>query len=198
MKGLYKKVIKGEYPALPRTYSQELHQIVGSLIQVNPEARINCSQLLLHPAVLRRINDISEVETESLLLQTINFPKKFSKITDHLPKPNFEEDLISAGSKSFILPSMETRNSVLRDMSEPSRRHIQESEKSLQYMKKQRNLILKESYGALRLPKVRYPFKKQNKAPRESTVVPRVKSEKISLKPCTNRSLIAAYRNPYN
>ena len=93
---------------------------------------------------------------------------------------------------------METRNSVLRDMSEPSRRHIQESEKSLQYMKKQRNLILKESYGALRLPKVRYPFKKQNKAPRESTVVPRVKSEKISLKPCTNRSLIAAYRNPYN
>ena len=35
MNGLYKKIIKGDYPSLPKTFSQELHQIVSNLIKMN-------------------------------------------------------------------------------------------------------------------------------------------------------------------
>jgi NIMA (never in mitosis gene a)-related kinase 1/4/5 len=204
MQGLYKKVIKGEYPPMPRTFSQDLHLIVSGLLQINPSSRLNCTQLLAHPAVLRHSNDIFEEETGCLLLQTINFPTKLTKFTEHLPKPNFEDSLPSS-NKSFVLPKMGNKSAVLRDSSEPPPARVfqerENSEKSLHYLQKYRKMVLKENYGALRLPKVRYPFQKysteknnKDKLNRDSTIVPRVKSEKISRKPSTNRSLVAAYR----
>ena len=205
MQGLYKKVVKGEYPSLPRTFSHDLHQIVAGLLQVNPLNRITCAEILSHPAVLRRINDTAETETENLLLQTINFPKKLSKITEQLPRSNFE-DHSPAESRSFIKPMVDNKSLRLRDCSEPAKRSTPDRESStnsLNYLKKCRNMIMKESYGALKLPKVKYPLQKCNgltsgvKAPRESTVVPRVKSQKISMKPSTNRSVVATFKNIY-
>ena len=205
MQGLYRKVVKGEYPSLPRTFSQDLHQVVAGLLQVNPANRINCAQILTHPAVVKRINDSAETETENLLLQTINFPKKMSKITEQMPRPNFE-DSTPVESRSFIKPMIENKSFRLRDASEPAKKSTpdrESSEKSLHYLKKYRNMIMKESYGALKLPQVKYPFQKYNpikqgsKASRENTVVPRVKSEKISMKPSSNRSLVAVYKNLY-
>ena len=203
MKGLYRKVVKGEYPPLPKTFSQDLHQIVASLMVVNPAQRLNCSQILLHPAVIRHTNEISEQETESLLLKTINFPKSLNKITDHLPKPNFE-DSIPNDNKSIVLPKMGNKSYIRRDSSEPPLRAYQEresSDASLYYLKKYQKMVLKENFGALRPPKSRLPFQKystsKSKAvepPKEFTLVPRVKSEKISRKPSTNRSLIAPYQ----
>ena len=202
MQGLYKKVIKGEYPALPRTFSQDLHSIVASLLQINPANRLSCAQLLAHPGIIRHSSDVLEQETASLLLQTINFPQKLSKIAENFPKPNFEDSLPSS-NKSLALPKMGNKSSVLRDVSEPPGKTHQDrenSEKSLYYLQKYRKMILKENYGALRLPKVRYPFQKysteknaRTKA-NDYTIVPRVKSEKISRKPSTNRSLIGAHR----
>lgn len=36
MQGLYKKVIKGIYPRIPKTYSKDLHNLIKMLLQVNP------------------------------------------------------------------------------------------------------------------------------------------------------------------
>lgn len=39
MKGLFNKVIKGVYPKIPQTYSPELSNMIGSLLQVDPKKR---------------------------------------------------------------------------------------------------------------------------------------------------------------
>lgn len=42
MKGLYKQVIKGEYPRPPREFSNELCDVIKSMLRVNPSTRPNC------------------------------------------------------------------------------------------------------------------------------------------------------------
>ena len=46
MRGLYTKVLKGAYPALPQQYSQELRNVVEMCLQVDPSKRLTSSQLL--------------------------------------------------------------------------------------------------------------------------------------------------------
>jgi NIMA (never in mitosis gene a)-related kinase len=36
MNGLYKKVLKGQYPSIPSHFSMELRSVIKSLLQVNP------------------------------------------------------------------------------------------------------------------------------------------------------------------
>ena len=46
MQGLYKKVLKGNYPKIPRNYSEDLAYIVKSLLQVSPHMRPKCGNVL--------------------------------------------------------------------------------------------------------------------------------------------------------
>ena len=39
MKGLYQRVIKGVYPKIPSTYSNDLSAMVASLLKVDPKKR---------------------------------------------------------------------------------------------------------------------------------------------------------------
>lgn len=41
MKGLYQRVIKGQYPKLPAMYSSDLSSMVASLLKVDPKKRPN-------------------------------------------------------------------------------------------------------------------------------------------------------------
>ena len=43
MQGLYRKVLKGNYPKIPRSYSQDLANVIKSLLTVSPYARPTCS-----------------------------------------------------------------------------------------------------------------------------------------------------------
>jgi len=43
MQGLYKKVLKGNYPRIPRSYSEDLAAIIKSLLQVSAHSRPTCS-----------------------------------------------------------------------------------------------------------------------------------------------------------
>jgi NIMA (never in mitosis gene a)-related kinase len=42
MQGLYRKVLKGNYPKIPRSYSEDLALTVRSLLQVSPHMRPTC------------------------------------------------------------------------------------------------------------------------------------------------------------
>ena len=42
MNGLYKRVLKGVYPKIPQTYSNDLSTMIKTLLQVNPSVRPNC------------------------------------------------------------------------------------------------------------------------------------------------------------
>lgn len=39
MEGLYKKVIKGDYPRLPLNYSSQLNDLIRILLQTDPHKR---------------------------------------------------------------------------------------------------------------------------------------------------------------
>ena len=42
MNGLFKRVLKGQYPAIPSHYSMDMRQLIKCLLQVSPAARPNC------------------------------------------------------------------------------------------------------------------------------------------------------------
>ena len=46
MKGLYEKVLKGQYPKLPTGYSNDLANMIKVLLHVSPKLRPSCDQIL--------------------------------------------------------------------------------------------------------------------------------------------------------
>lgn len=46
MQGLYKKILKGAYPRLPKQFSPELNLLIKALLTVNPNKRPSCEQIL--------------------------------------------------------------------------------------------------------------------------------------------------------
>mmetsp|Transcript_19254 Transcript_19254/g.18939 ORF Transcript_19254/g.18939 Transcript_19254/m.18939 type:complete len:517 (-) Transcript_19254:64-1614(-) len=106
MQGLYKKVLRGNYPKISKQYTPEIQGIVKQLLQVSPKKRPNCTEILANSVVKKKIKEIfpdenydDETETETLknsLLKTIYFPKDGQDIlylTDKLPKPSYDTDL---------------------------------------------------------------------------------------------------------
>eukprot|EP00347_Sterkiella_histriomuscorum_P020119 403339033 len=51
MQGLYKRVTKGVYPKIPTHFSQDMSNILKYMIQVSPQMRPSCDQILAHPVV---------------------------------------------------------------------------------------------------------------------------------------------------
>ena len=94
MQGLYKKVIRGQYPDIPSSYSQDLASVVHTLLQVNPALRPSCDRLLAMPILLRTTTIPQTGETmreQPGLLGTIKVPRNLSSLTDRLPAPNYEK-----------------------------------------------------------------------------------------------------------
>ena len=104
MEGLYKKVTKGQYSRIPDIFSNDLHQMIIFLLQVNPKLRPNCDQILNHPILKKRIeyfkaitgekdNNNGNTNKNKGLLKTIHMPKNLVFLSDKLPKPNYDETI---------------------------------------------------------------------------------------------------------
>ena len=104
MEGLYKKVTKGQYSKIPDIFSNDLHQIIIFLLQVNPKLRPSCDQILNHPIVQKRIdyfkvitgeneNKVNKNNNNKELLKTIHMPKNLIFLSDKLPKPNYDKSI---------------------------------------------------------------------------------------------------------
>jgi NIMA (never in mitosis gene a)-related kinase len=48
MEGLYNKVIKGQFNKIPDRYSNDLSEIVKLLIQVQPDSRPSCGNIIIN------------------------------------------------------------------------------------------------------------------------------------------------------
>ena len=46
MDGLYKRVLKGQFPRIPQKYSNELNHVIKKLLNVTAQNRPNCEQIL--------------------------------------------------------------------------------------------------------------------------------------------------------
>jgi len=57
MKGLYRKVVYGEYLPIPQLYSGELGSVIRSMLQVNHKLRPSCEELLSAHQVIKNVND---------------------------------------------------------------------------------------------------------------------------------------------
>lgn len=92
MEGLYRKVLRGQYPRIPPHYSQDLAEVIAVLLQVNPRHRPSVDQLLQMP-VMRRHATNRETCGESRatdLLSTIKLPKNALDLATCLPKPQYD------------------------------------------------------------------------------------------------------------
>mmetsp|Transcript_24525 Transcript_24525/g.24244 ORF Transcript_24525/g.24244 Transcript_24525/m.24244 type:complete len:263 (-) Transcript_24525:6-794(-) len=174
MNGLFQKVVKGEYPPIPRTFSKDLSNTLGQLLQIEASRRPSC-EVMLRSSLLQRHIAEKYTETESLhensLLSSIKLPKNIKLVTDFLPKPNyrdlrsnFSEPIPSSEktpSKSPSKSKFSTNRSYLtHDSEEKKVSSLSPTEKNHNIFSPRRyREILKESYGALKLPKIRYPVK---------------------------------------
>ena len=52
-RALASKVLRGQYPALPKSFSSDMSSMVQLMLQVDPNKRPTASQLLEHPLVLK-------------------------------------------------------------------------------------------------------------------------------------------------
>ena len=54
MNGLYKRVLKGAYPAIPRKYTKDLADVIMKMLSVESKARPTCEGLLKLDIVKKR------------------------------------------------------------------------------------------------------------------------------------------------
>lgn len=91
MEGLYRKVIRGQYPRIPSHYSQDLAEVIANLLQVHPRHRPSVDQLFQLPAMQRNAPGLKiQEERPSNLLNTIKLPKNAIDLSGCLPKPRYE------------------------------------------------------------------------------------------------------------
>lgn len=107
MKGLYKKVTRGQYSRIPETYSQDLSDVISALLQVHPRNRPSVDQLYQMPQMARNTPGLTQIDRQnqsSDLLQTIKLPKSAIDLPACLPKPRYRKiqlDVLSEISDSF-------------------------------------------------------------------------------------------------
>ena len=141
MASLYKKVLKGNeiiilirkgaYPKIPAHFSQDMANMVKSLLQVSAHLRPNCGKfysllsktlekILRMPQVIKRIDKLFGSsfggDDGSILLNTIRIPRNLLYLTDRLPKPTYEDDEASRRNTSdgshYKLPSIKKRKVI--------------------------------------------------------------------------------------
>lgn len=116
MEGLYRKVLRGQYPRIPQHYSNDLAEVIAMLLQVNPRHRPTVDQLLTTPVLQRNVKPThGDTASEaggrcSDLLQTIKLPKNSIDLSICLPKPRYHDD-----SASIIEPHGRRRGESSHD-----------------------------------------------------------------------------------
>lgn len=112
MEGLYRKVLRGQYPRIPPHFSNDLSEVIGVLLQVNPRHRPSIDQLLQMP-VMRRHAAPAEPETRAMdLLSTIKLPKNAIDISGCLPGPQYDLMYGQIGSYGALPPSQESAGDI--------------------------------------------------------------------------------------
>jgi hypothetical protein len=85
----------GIYDPIPSTYSKELSNIIGLLLQTNPFCRPNCDFLLANEVIQRKMKELklivdkydSDIKSSPIkLLNTIKMPRNVKEINQRLPK----------------------------------------------------------------------------------------------------------------
>jgi len=107
MEGLYRKVLRGQYPRIPAHFSNDLSEIIGILLQVNPRHRPSIDQMLELPVMRRHQANAAPEHRIADLLNTIKLPKNAIDISGCLPEARYEINQIPE-----IPPSQESAGDI--------------------------------------------------------------------------------------
>ncbi|CAD8210657.1 unnamed protein product [Paramecium octaurelia] len=104
---LNKKIQAGYYDPIPSKYSQDLSEVLKTLLQVDPKTRPNCDQILKNSKVIKNSGSLLvEVEQNGVkkakLLQTIKLPFNLKQLKDNLPKPKYENKMKRSNSQQGL------------------------------------------------------------------------------------------------
>merc|ERR1719272_1597041 len=115
MEGLYRKVLKGQYPRIPPHFSNDLSEVLGVLLQVNPRHRPSIDQLLQMPVVRRHATASTGSESAYPifdLLSTIKMPKDAIDISGCMPAPQYHigDGDLAGGAPKQPLPAPRAMN----------------------------------------------------------------------------------------
>jgi NIMA (never in mitosis gene a)-related kinase len=96
MHGLYKKVVRGQYQKIAPSYSKELHYIIKCMLQVQPNLRPSCNEILAMNFISRKAQKLygeaGEPEYhDNELLQTIKISKNLFALSAMLPSATYNE-----------------------------------------------------------------------------------------------------------
>ncbi|CAG9334170.1 unnamed protein product [Blepharisma stoltei] len=207
MKGLYKKVIRGEYPPLPIEFSQDFQLLISQLLQLDPKKRPSCSHILRMHHVLKHIDNNNEEETEndSHLLGTIKFSKDIQLVTERLPKSKYREEGRPNHSEpppnrefDFNLPKIYKLNRV--DSFHSNRRDTKEaiSKETNSHKSNLSKNFIRDNYGALKLPRVKYPSQAYPVYSVRQGNIPVKHYELINYLPIPERKRLMGNRNRYS
>ena len=96
MKGLYNKVIKGNYKRIPDMYTDSLSNVIDMCLKVQPTSRPTASQLIRKKEIVLHLreNGIDDNDSNKSLnlLDTIRLPTDLRLIKDRLPTPKYTLD----------------------------------------------------------------------------------------------------------
>ena len=88
MNGLYKRVLKGAYPEVPKKYTKDLADVIMRLLSVEPKLRPSCQQILDMPQVRKRMAKL--------------FPGDASQMDNSDGMYNIEEENISLNKNELL------------------------------------------------------------------------------------------------
>ncbi len=148
MEGLYKKVIKGQFPKISDNYSNDLSELIHMLLKVNAGERPSCSQIIKHPIVKKRLDyfqaqngfgDYDDNVDEAELLKTIRIPKNILFLTERLPGANYidgkrkKKEMNSSKKNTFPNNNLP---SIKRNIGNENKENDNESNKNILLKKK--------------------------------------------------------------
>jgi NIMA (never in mitosis gene a)-related kinase 1/4/5 len=89
MEGLFRKVMKGNYPKIPANYSERLSKVIDMCLKIDPARRPTTKELL---KLIDTFNDEAPKSRVSSvnLLSTIKIPKNLESWKNDLPKADYD------------------------------------------------------------------------------------------------------------
>ena len=161
MDKLYNKVIKGQYSKISDRYSDDIKEIIKLLLKVNPKERPNCTQILNHDIIKKRLDffqvqsgfeDELDTNDEGVLLKTIKVPKNIIFLTEKLPVANYDDNNNEHNNKYI------KNNNKEEDKKEND---INETKEEIKNTKKE------NTFPSNILPNIKFNFAEQNNQQKE-------------------------------
>ena len=161
MDKLYNKVIKGQYGKISDRYSDDIKEIIKLLLKVNPKERPNCTQILNHDIIKKRLDFFQvqsgfedELDTidEGVLLKTIKVPKNIIFLTEKLPVANYDDNNNEHNNK-YIKNNNKEEDKKDND--------INETKEEIKNTKKE------NTFPSNILPNIKFNFAEQNNQQKE-------------------------------